>query len=464
MVGRHDNSGLAGIMFDYGTAYGGPGRSPERQGFAVFRGHPVFNNLPAGVPANQAEAETLRYFLYAWVHEAGHAFNYMHSWDKGQPNALSWMNYPQYVSNFWNDFEFRFGDEELIHLRHGDRSSVIFGGDPWASGGHLEVPPGAMVQMEGAAPLELLLRSQGYFEFLEPVVVELRLRNLSAMPLGVDTRLSPEHGRVAIYIQRPDRRIIRYTPIIHREGTPQASVLSPAGVGVEGADRFSENVALTFHRQGFIFDTPGEYVVRAIYTGPHELVIVSNTMRVRVGSPVSREEDRLAQDHFSPQVGMALYLGGSQSPYLQQGMEHLEKLVERSADSPVGAKAATVLARSLARPFFRIRDPQQRVLTQVHKAEPGRALELTRPALERYRRVPDRALNIAYHQLVRRRAELLRAAGQERQANEELTRLHEDLGARGVNPSVLADIKGFIENVPGKSGGQGKVARKQPRR
>ena len=35
----------------------------------------------------------MRQFLYTWVHEAGHAFNFLHSWDKGRPDALSWMNY-----------------------------------------------------------------------------------------------------------------------------------------------------------------------------------------------------------------------------------------------------------------------------------------------------------------------------------------------------------------------------------
>ena len=33
--------------------------------------------------------------------------------------------------SFWSHFEFRFDDEELVHLRHGNRSAVIMGGDPW---------------------------------------------------------------------------------------------------------------------------------------------------------------------------------------------------------------------------------------------------------------------------------------------------------------------------------------------
>jgi hypothetical protein len=448
MVGRHDNSGLAGIMFDYGTAYGGPGRSPERQGFAVFRGHRVFNNLPAGIPASQAEAETLRYFLYVWVHEAGHAFNFLHSWNKGRPNARSWMNYPQYVTNFWNNFEFRFDNEELIHLRHGNRSEVIFGGDPWATGSHLEVPPGAMAQVEGAAPIELLLRSQEFFEFMEPVMIEFRLRNLTGdFPIGVDTRLSPEFGRTTCYIQRPNGQIIEYTPIIYKEGTPEIQLLAPIGKGVEGADRYSENVNLTFDQHGFLFDASGVYLIRAAYQGSDEMLIFSNLHRIRVGNPVSREGERLAQDFFTHEVGMSLYLGGSQSPFLKKGMERLEEMAERYSDSLVGAKAASVVANSVAQPFFRIDDPENPALTQTHEPDPERALALTQPALEIFEGTNEPAHNLAYHQLVRSRADYLVMQGKEDEAKEELNDLRKELEGRGVNEAVLNHIKEYAEDL-----------------
>jgi hypothetical protein len=120
-------------MFD-AAAFGGAGKAPERQGFAVFRKHQWFTNLPAGAPSNQDEAEAARKFLYTWGHEAGHAFNFLHSWNKNRPDSLSWMNYDWRYDNrngddsYWSNFRFRFDDEELIHLRHGDRSSVIMGG------------------------------------------------------------------------------------------------------------------------------------------------------------------------------------------------------------------------------------------------------------------------------------------------------------------------------------------------
>ncbi len=88
LAGRFTSSGTGGIMFDYSGAQ----EPPQRQGFAVFRDHSWFNNLVVN-PSSQTEHEAMRKFLYTWVHEAGHAFNYLHSWDKSRPDSLSWVNY-----------------------------------------------------------------------------------------------------------------------------------------------------------------------------------------------------------------------------------------------------------------------------------------------------------------------------------------------------------------------------------
>ncbi|MFQ5920379.1 MAG: hypothetical protein ACE5I4_10120, partial [Thermoplasmata archaeon] len=262
LAGTFDRSSVAGVMFDYA----GAGEPPERQGFAVFRNHTWFANLPGpGGPTNDAEAQAMRDYLYTWIHEAGHAFNFMHSWDKGRPDALSWMNYPSRYDNrngansFWSDFEFRFDDEELIHLRHGDRASVIMGGDPWGSGGHLEGPPGASSQLEGQVPIEFLLRSKENFEFMEPVELELRIRNLlEDSSLELDTRLRPEFGGVSVFIQRPDGRTVQYAPVTSMLATPRLRTLEPFEKEKKGEDRYSEDVFLSYGKYGFYFREPGE--------------------------------------------------------------------------------------------------------------------------------------------------------------------------------------------------------------
>jgi hypothetical protein len=386
----------------------------------------------------------MRQFLYTWVHEAGHAFNFLHSWNKGRPNAFSWMNYPQNVTNFWDTFEFRFDDEELIHLRHGDRSEVIPGGDPWSTGGHLEGAALAFTQAEGDLPLELLVRSKERFDLLEPVAVELRLRNLLPdLPLEVDTRLNPDFGVIAVFVRRPDGRVVEYLPIACKLGTPETRTLNPEG-STEGEDRYSESVLLSFGRRGFYFDEPGEYLVRAIYQGTGEALIPSNVHRIRVGPPSTRDEDELAARYFTPEVGMALYLRGSASPFLQRGMDVLEEAADRYRDSVVGAKIAEVVAQGVGRPFFRIEDDQ---LTQTHEGDPQRAVELTTPAREFFRREERRELNLDYHRLVRQRSEYLTAMGETEQAKEELSDLREHLAALDVNEPVLDEIKSYEESL-----------------
>ena len=61
---------------------------------------------------------------------------------------------------------------------------------------------------------------------------------------------------------------------------------------------------------------------------------------VRIGAPLTREIDRKAQDYFTDEVGLTLYLKGSRSPYLTKGSEVLEDMAERYGKTELGAKIA----------------------------------------------------------------------------------------------------------------------------
>jgi hypothetical protein len=361
------------------------------------------------------------------------------------------------ANSFWGNFRMRFDDEELIHLRHGNRPSVIMGGDPWASGGHseapagaehLESPPGAMAQIEGAMPVELLVRSKGFFEFLEPVEIEFRIRNLLAdLPILADTQLDPSYGGLTVFIRRPDGRIVEYDPIMCKLAEPRLNVLQPASA-TEGEDRYSQKIFLSYGKYGFYFDEPGTYMIRALYQGPGNLLIPSNMHRIRVGQPASQDADRLGQDFFSYQVGMSLYLSGSASPFLTKGMDVLRDLGERFQSSLVGAKAATTVAKSVAEPFFRITEAdQQRTLVKTQPADPAEALTLTDPALKLYQSTDAKTLNIDYHNLVRIRAGWLVASGDSGQAQQEVAQSRKDLAERGVNAPVLEQIRELEESL-----------------
>ena len=357
MASEYVQPEVGGIMFDAAILRGAANDGePDRRGFAVFRKHSWFSALdkpePTDPEAKVRYIRAQRQLLYTWVHEAGHAFNFLHSWDKNRPDALSWMNYDwRYeqrhgAGSFWSNFAFRFDDEELIHLRHGDRSSVIMGGDPWSSGGQIEAPPGAeyltappaaMSKVEGQPPLEIKLRAQPYFEFMEPVLIEARVRNLfDGFPIDVDPRFNPEHGGVIYFIRRPDGRIVEYAPILCKLSAGERIELKPSRKGHEGEDRFSQEVFLSYGQYGFYFDRPGDYHIRAVYQGLGDVLIPSNILRIRVGHPFKPEVDIKAQDYFTPGVGMLLYLYGSRSPALSNEWQFLLKLADEFKKSMLG--------------------------------------------------------------------------------------------------------------------------------
>ena len=464
LAGTYEDDSMGGMMFDNAAALNGTGNAPERQGFAIFRNHEWFQDLAAGATTTAEQAAAMRQFLFTWVHEAGHAFNFIHSWEKGQPDALSWMNYDWVYDGahgpgtFWSKFMFRFDDDELIHLRHGNRSSVIMGGDPWGTGGELEASPdggsadspsAAMASAEGEQVIELLVRSKEYFEFMEPVSIELRLRNLlTDMPISLDSRLNPEYGGVAIYIRRPDGRILQYAPVMCKLAKRHSKPLTASSSAEQGNDRYSEEVLISYGRSGFYFDVPGEYYVRALYQGAGDLLIPSNVHRLRVGTPLTRELDRTAQDYFSYEVGMNLYLDGSRSQYLEKGFDLLREMSEKHKKSLLGAKLSMTVANCLTQPFFHVVEKgEQLKLDQTHKAEPREALRLTNAAVDVYRKTRQKSLNLSYRQLVSQRVDCLVALERPEAAVKELDQLEKDLKKTGANPPVLKQISDLSQTI-----------------
>ena len=220
--------------------------------------------------------------------------------------------------------------------------------------------------------------------------------------------------------------------------------LAAAKGAEEGTECYSREIFLNYGGDGFYFDQPGEYRIRAVYQGLGDILIPSNTHRIRVGIPESREANRAAQDYFSDAVGLSLYLQGSPSPYLKQGVTVLEDIASRFKDTMLGAKVAVALAHGVAQPFYRVEDAK---LRRVTEADPEKALRMTAPALEALRKNKDSAFNLAYGRVVRRRAEYLRAAGKPELASDELKVLRNELAKRGVNAPVLRQYE-QMEQAP----------------
>src|SRR5438034_1639992 len=336
----HDlGPGLYGIMFDQ--------TGKQRQGAAVF-----YQSL-AGTTADKQRLQ-----LYTCTHELGHCFNLLHSWQKSlgtppvpdRPNSLSWMNYPwRYplggAGAFWSSFAFQFDDQELIHIRHAFRDAVIMGGNPFAVGSALENPEGWRDPIEDHSGLRLELRAPRSFGYGIPVSVDLELSATDSRGRRVAQRLRPRNGNVEIAIRQPSGRVLIYKPLLHQCAADDVIVLDADTPGI------TETALVHYGQDGFYFDSPGSYRLRARTVGADGSIVLSNVLDLRVQAPVSREDDEAAALAFGDEQGTLIYLMGSDFDQLRAGNDALSELQERFPEHPLAAVARIVQGTNAARQF-----------------------------------------------------------------------------------------------------------------
>jgi hypothetical protein len=433
-------SSVAGVMFDYSVEL------PDRQGSAVFKNHSWFNNLPAGAPANDAEAAALRDFLYCYVHEIGHGFNLLHSWQKSlatppqpdRPYSPAWMNYPwkydmlpgNSAGDFWADFYFRFDDEELTHIRHGNRHAVIFGGEPFGEGAALS----SFTETIGDVPLEVTLRSKGQFDYMEPVFLEIKVKNLTDTSVNLVKEMSPEFGATKIFIEKPSGATVEYRPVMCKLAETET-------LKVEPELSHYETIMSGFGKHGHYFREPGRYRVQAVYQGQGNVLLTSNIHEVIINPPLTSEEERAAAKYFTRGVGMALYLKGSDSPHLKDAMNTLNDVRQEFSETPVGAHLSVLLADNLSTPFHDVEDGKR---TLLRDSKPDEAISLIDSALEQHEANQMETLhNITYHQAVRVKTDMLKEQKKKNEFNDEIDRLFDYLKNRGVKEHILARVEDY---------------------
>jgi hypothetical protein len=445
-------TGLGGIMFDDI----GPN---HRQGTAVFNDS-FIKNAPAG-DANPA-AWVRRMRFWTACHEMGHAFNLAHSWQKAlgtpwiplanEPEARSFMNYPYYVSggqtSFFSDFEFRFSDGELLFMRHAPRAFVQMGNAAWFDHHGFEqanVLPGSAYRLEIRVHRRL---EPEYFEFMEPVVVELKLKNVSTQPIIVDEAI----------LQRPDA----LTLVIKKRGTP-ARLWRPLAQYCQHGDQkvLVPGEALYAPLQvgtgigGWQIDEPGNYDIQAsLRIGEED--VVSNNLRVRVAPPRGYDEEFLAQDYFTEDVGRVLAFRGSR--HLDDANDTLREVVDRLDERRVAVHAQLALANPLMRDY-KLLDVEQEpegvraaradgasddVAKQfrVLEAKPDEAQSALSSALiDEPEVAADTLGHIDYRQAVERYTEFLAEEGDPSAAAESLETAKTALADRKVLPEVIGEME-----------------------
>src|SRR5262249_492398 len=152
--------------------------------------------------------------LRTYVHEMGHCFNLLHSWQKdlADPPAplgpnhglgdLSWMNYawryqplppaPGGEAAYWTGFAFPFTDNQPVHVRHAFYRDVIFGGSSFGTGAADIDPELFEDRIEDNSGLALELQAKETFALGEPVVVEIKLSTTDLRGRRVHAHLHPK--------------------------------------------------------------------------------------------------------------------------------------------------------------------------------------------------------------------------------------------------------------------------------
>ncbi len=323
---RHESgTDVLGVMFDDV----GPN---DRPGAALF--HEAFIR---GAPAGDADAAAwaARGRIRTACREMVHAFDHARDWPAA-PETSRWTP-PAGAPAVFADFDFCFGDAELLSLRHAPERPAPSAGVDWFDRHGFEQ---AAVAPHPALRLQLRAdRATPVFEFLEPVVLELVLTNDSDRPVEVDAGLLEDGDGMIVMIRRGHGLARRWLPYarVCRKAAPRT--LAPG-------ESIRRSLFAAAGRNGWDLAEPGTYEVQVALPLPDE-DLVSNRFRLRIAVPRSFEEENLAQDFFTDVVGRTLAFDGSR--VLGSGNDTLSEVVHRFAGRRVAAHAGVALALPLRR-------------------------------------------------------------------------------------------------------------------
>jgi hypothetical protein len=449
-AGRHDmGTSLGGIMFDSI----GPN---HRQGTAIFIDS-FISQAPAGETNPAAWIRRMRFWTA--VHEMGHAFNLAHSWQKSlgtpwipltnEPEARSFMNYPYFVAGgqqaFFADFAYRFSDAELLFMRHAPERFVQMGNANWFDNHGFEQ---AAEQIGNALTLEVRLhRDRPHLAFLEPLNIELKLRNSGTAPVIVDAARLHSLDSVTVISKRERDPARLFLPFARYCLEPQPTVLQP-GESLYAALEPSAGI------EGWDVSEPGRYLVQvALHLGDVDLI--SNELQVRVAPPRGYDEEFVAQDYFTEDVGRILAFDGSR--VLKEGNDALVEVRERCPDNPAALHAAYALAAPMLRAGKELTIPEGAAGRTL--GETGAEFREVAADETEARRLLDEALvadvdasadafgHIPFKEHVDEYAKALAEAGDTQHAAHVQEQLHTCLEARQVLPRVLEEIASHVDEL-----------------
>jgi hypothetical protein len=267
------------------------------------------------------------------------------------------------------------------------------------------------------------------YELGEPVLLELRLRNVAPEPVRVLSALDPSEGTLEVTVTLPGGRVQPFVPIDRTRRLSPLVELPPGGTLHACLD-------LTLGRLGFPFKTPGTHEVRVAYVGAEgAIAVATRALEVAPGGA----DEAVVRELFDARVGRVLYVDGTR--VLGDVDEKLTWVRERlGPHHPVSlhVRAVQFLARArTGRVVGCVLGDLRRV-----EGQPDRALQLLQPTLTGDVRAAAATFGPSYlRELTVAYVDAALAAGEPRAAREALRAVLGELRRRGAPEPVLADLE-----------------------
>ena len=363
-----------------------------------------------------------------------------------EPEARSFMNYPYNVAGGETRVlrELRVPLQQCRAAVHATRTrhdscrwATPTGSTTMASNPQMQPLQASEYRLEVRAN-----RQRTLFEFLEPVILEVKLTNTGRDPKLIrTTTLTPQSLVVIIKPEgKPARQWIPYARMCLE---PRAEVLDAGAAAYESLPLFAG-------LNGWDVAEPGAYDIQ-VAAEVDGVIVFSDPLHLRIAAPRSFEEESLAADFFTEEVGRTLAFSGSVA--LTRANDTLRETVDRLPSSRAAIHAAVALAQPLARDFKSMTIPETDVaLTSVaeaegkvttRSAEPQQAVELIAQAVggDQGGEAAETLGHVRYRRQMEGFTESLAQTGEGAAAKSLQTDLAGVLADRGVLASVVQEVE-----------------------
>jgi hypothetical protein len=279
---------------------------------------------------------------------------------------------------------------------------------------------------------------------MEPVVLELKLTNISDGPQLIPDSLLAHLDEMTVIVKKSNRPARQHLPYARYCFKHRDVVLMP-NQSTYGS------LFVSAGQGGWTIDESGQYVIQvALHRDDGD--VVSNALDVRVAPPRGYDEEFLAQELFTDEVGRILALDGSR--FFTAGNDTLREITEKLGDRRIAVHARVALATPLMCEFKQLILPANKHEVLRPAAAMGGTIAVSGPRMDEARTAMSAVLNdrpevaaatlghIDTKYYVDRFSQCLADQGLVEDAAEAQDTLYQTLAGRHVRPAVLEEIKG----------------------